>query len=599
MLAQLTCFTSRFLTTQRIPLVGSFNQRTIDGAAALTALQDQRFLNCAFRVIQNAVTGRSTLYVEKRPGWGVDSTVSSGIASTGLIQPQAFNSPVSAFGTTNSAVYVGSINVGTITGRALHFTETLISASSYVLIKSSDGTGWYYPNGAKDNTAYTGHTSSGSATVSTLSSVSGIYPGQLITGNTIGAGARVSTVVSATSTITLTVTSSATSTSVAITKEAIAKILSANFVSSTTFHSAFVSVDGFHIYATDDGYVRNSDLNSITAYTATGFVSPAMAPDPPIALTVHKNLVIAWGTGSREVFYNAGNATGSPLSRVANMFSRLGTVDQRSITTLGDDIYYVTGASYGDVGVRRLRNLNDQPVSTPQISEILGTISASGGQIYASAFQLGGHSYLALSALTTSESVSLTQLESGDYLLLESGDKVVLDGSSAVTAFLGRMLVYNIDLNIWSEWDCSEATYIVGVGSGGTNKLLATSRVDTTGKIYTIAPASAGELHTDNGSAYSMEIRTSKLDFGTPKVKIVQSIELIADEESAGSTTLEYSDDDYATWTTLGTFDMTQKRKRITRCGSHRGARAYRLTNSSDAPFRAEALVFEFAVGNS
>lgn len=587
------------MPTQRIPLVGSFNQRTIDGAAALTALQDQRFLNCAFRVIQNAVTGRSTVYVEKRPGWGVESTVSSGIASTGLIQPQAFNSAISAFGTTNSAVYVGSINVGTITGRALHFTETLISASSYVLIKSSDGTGWYYPNGAKDVTAYTGHTSSGSATVSTLSDITGLYPGQLITGNTIGAGARISTFTAATSTITLTVTSSATSTSVALTKEAIAKILSANFVSSTTFQSAFVAMDGYHFYATDDGNIRNSDLNSITAYSALGFIAPNMAPDPPVALTLHKNLVVSWGTGSREVFYNAGNATGSPLSRVANAFSRFGVVDQRSVTFLGDDIYYVTGASYGDVGVMRLRNLNDQKVSTPQISEILGTISASGGQIYASAFQLGGLSYLSLSALTTNEAVSLTQLESGDYLLLESGDKVILDGSSAVTAFLGRMLVYNIDLNIWSEWDCSEATYIVGVGSGGTNKLLATSRVDTTGKIYTIAPASSGELHTDDGASYAMQIRTSKLDFGTPKVKIVQSIELIADEESAGSTTLEYSDDDYGTWTTLGTFDMTQKRKRITRCGAHRGARAYRLSNSSDAPFRAEALVFEFAVGSS
>src|SRR4051794_39928506 len=123
------------MPTQRIALAGSFNQRGLDANTTLVDEVDQRFLNCAFRVIQNAVTGRSTLYVEKRPGWGVDSTVSSGIASTGLIQPQAFNSPVSAFGTTNSAVYVGSINVGTITGRALHFTETLISASSYVLIK--------------------------------------------------------------------------------------------------------------------------------------------------------------------------------------------------------------------------------------------------------------------------------------------------------------------------------------------------------------------------------------------------------------------------------------------------------------------------------
>jgi hypothetical protein len=579
----------------RIPLVGSFNQRNLDANTTLVDEVDQRFLNTIFEVVANPITGRSIVYVQKRPGWGVESTVSTGLPSTGLIQPQAFNAALSAFGATNSAVYVGSVHVGNATGRVLHFTETLVSASSYVLMKNSDGSAWFYANGAKDVLSYTGHTSSGSVTVSTIASTAGLYPGQLITGNTIGAGARVSTV--ATSTITLTVASTATSTGAVLTKEPIAKILSANFVSSTTFHSAFVPLDGYHIYSTDEGNLRNSDLNSITAYTVGNTIAPNMAPDPPVAVAVRGEYVVSWGTGSREVFYNAGNPTGSPLSRVANLFRRSGTVDQRSVTTLGDDIYYVSGARFGDVSVKRLRSWEDQTVSTPQVSKILGTLSATGGQIYASGFQLGGYDYLALTALTTSEEVSLLQLESGDFLLLESGDNFILDGAGPETAAFGRMLVYNIGLNIWSEWDCSEATYIVGVGSGGTNKLLATSRVDTDGEMYTIAPASAGELHTDDGVAFTMEIRTSKLDFGTPKNKTFSSIELIADTEASGSTTLEYSDDDYQTWHTLGTFDMTQKRKRIPRCGAHRGARAYRLRNSSDAPFRGEALVFEYTVG--
>ncbi|HWC31043.1 MAG TPA: hypothetical protein VG845_13270, partial [Dehalococcoidia bacterium] len=248
------------MAVARLPLAGSFNQRTIDGASALDSNQDQRFLNCTFNVVQNPVTGKATLYVEKRPGWGVDVTVSSGIASTGLIQPQSVPAPLSAFGTTSSNVYVGSVNVGVISARALHFTETLISASSYVLLKASDGTGWYYPQDAKDTLSYTGHTSSESATVSTIADVSGIYPGQLITGNTIGSGARVSTVVASTSTITLTVTSSATSSSVLLTKEPIAKILSTVFTTSQQYHSALVPMDGYHFYTTDNGRLYNSDL---------------------------------------------------------------------------------------------------------------------------------------------------------------------------------------------------------------------------------------------------------------------------------------------------------------------------------------------------
>jgi hypothetical protein len=428
--------------------------------------------------------------------------------------------------------------------------------------------------------------------------VSGIYPGQLITGNTIGSGARVSTVVASTSTITLTVTSSATSSSVLLTKEPIAKILSTVFTTSQQYHSALVPMDGYHFYTTDNGRLYNSDLNSITAYTATNFISPDMAPDKPVAVGTHKNAVIAWGTGSMEVYQNAGNETGSPLQRIPQYFANIGALDQRSIAKLGDDIYFVTGARFGEVGVMRLRSLIPQMVSPPEMNRILGTLSI-GGQIYLSAFQMGGYSYVAATALTTTEETNLLLLESGDFLLLETADEIIIDGSGAETAMFGRMLVLNADLRLWSEWDCDQATYIVGVGSGVTNKLLATSRTDTGGKIFTISPASAGELHTDDGSAYSMQIRTAKLDFGTDKKKYVHSVRLIADERDSGTVTLECSDDDYATWTTLGTFDMTSKDKRITRCGSHRGGRAYRLTDSDDEPFRGERLEIEYTVGLS
>jgi hypothetical protein len=96
-----------------------------------------------------------------------------------------------------------------------------------------------------------------------------------------------------------------------------------------------------------------------------------------------------------------------------------------------------------------------------------------------------------------------------------------------------------------------------------------------------------------------MEIRTSKVDFGVDKRKFIRSITLVADEQSSGTVTLECSDDDYVTWRTLGTFDLTNHKKRINACGSHVGGRAYRLTHTENAPFRAEALEFEYDVGIS
>ena len=100
----------------------------------------------------------------------------------------------------------------------------------------------------------------------------------------------------------------------------------------------------------------------------------------------------------------------------------------------------------------------------------------------------------------------------------------------------------------------------------------------------------------DNGApiTYSMEIRTSKIDHDYGGRKFINSIRLIADDQASGTATLEASDDDYGSWVTLGTFDMTSHDKKISACGSHVGGRAYRLTHSANTPFRAEALEIDY-----
>ena len=592
------------MPTVRIPLVGSFNQRGLDGNATLTLSEDQRFLNCAFNIVQNPVTGKSAVHVEKRPGWGTDSIPETGSASTGMIKPQVFNAAVSAFGETNSNIYVGSNSVGTITGRAMFFTETLISSVSHVMIKSSDGTGWYYPNGAKDITAYTcdgnNSTTITDIKVSGASSVSGLYIGQKLSAATnIAAGSRIVSINAGAFTAVLdTATTGGVFNDLATTKEPVAKLLDTDFITTGSYISAFSEMDGYLFYTTDDGNIRNSDLNSVTAYTSTSFIQPNMAPDPPIGIARQKNAIIAFGTGSKEVFYNAGNATGSPLQRSAQFFERIGGLHQRSITTLENDIFFVSTPRYGDIGVYRIRELASQKISTANIDRIIGNM-ATGGTIYASSFRLGGYPYASFAIILASDTSDKLLLESGDYLLLESADKMLLEGNAAQTASFVRQLVYNAQLGIWGEWDSDEATFIDGGGAGTSNQIFATSRVTTTGKVYTINPIAAGELFTDNGSAYTMQIRTARLDMGTSKRKFVPRIVLICDKQAAGTATLEASDDDYATWRTIGTFDLTKMNPEIDRCGSYQGGRAYRISHSYNGPFRAEALEIDYSIGTA
>ncbi len=103
-------------------------------------------------------------------------------------------------------------------------------------------------------------------------------------------------------------------------------------------------------------------------------------------------------------------------------------------------------------------------------------------------------------------------------------------------------------------------------------------------------------MFTDDGVSYDLQIRTAKIDHGTSNWKFIPRIRLVADTQSAGTATLEASDDDFATWDTLGTFDLTVAEKEIHSCGSYEGGRAYRLTHSYAGPFRAESLEIDYEI---
>src|SRR3990167_2818041 len=163
------------MPTVSIPLVGSFNQRSIDASVSLDTSLDQKFLNCVFTVVKNPITGSDVVYVEKRPGVSVDTLVDADEFSTGLLKSQSLNSAISGFGATNSIIYVANTSVGTITGQALHFSETLIGSTSYILIKSSDGTGWFFAEDAADDLTYVGDPNTSITIIDSLDNTTGMY----------------------------------------------------------------------------------------------------------------------------------------------------------------------------------------------------------------------------------------------------------------------------------------------------------------------------------------------------------------------------------------------------------------------------------------
>lgn len=121
-----------------------------------TVTKDIRLINCFPTKVQNPFVNPYTdnaasikKYVSKRPGFAVNTTPDStaGNAIRIWLGQGGGTKVISAFGTANSTIYDGTNSLGTITGLAQDITETFVSTTANLVIPSSDGTAWFYPDG--------------------------------------------------------------------------------------------------------------------------------------------------------------------------------------------------------------------------------------------------------------------------------------------------------------------------------------------------------------------------------------------------------------------------------------------------------------------
>lgn len=567
-----------------LPLVGAANRR---GYKTDGNTKDQRYIGVLFHAVRNALSGNTTVYAEKRPGWDLVSTYAGG---SGLNAHAIFHSPSAdkkivlyknTASTTYTVVYDGS-SVGTFDGKSglisvSDVIETVISGVTYFLwtTQGTDRGGWFFAEDASAQTSYAGDTHT-NTTIDNIASTAGMYAGQAISGSGIQAGTRIASVDSGTA-ITTTLATTATASGVTITKTPIAKIIDADFPSST-ISWGFSEMDGYVFAITRDGKVYNSDLNSVTSWSASGFISLNMSTDDAVTIAKYKNQLLAFGDTSTEWLYNAGNPSGSPLGRTEQSFTKFGmyrkvpTDENPKICNIGDMLFVVGQEGNSDSrGVYVLDGSRFRRVSTPNVQRAVSFWEENSVYFLATldGFSAFGYSYL------------LFQIGS-DTTLLESW-------------------LYCIELDMWVE---SGFPYFFRMTS--TGPLNAATLNASAGKIYELgADTNSGTTPTikfqDEGSAYTMTIQTSPWSPQGAEGDwvFVHSVELLADTEASGTATLETSDDDYTTWVSRGTFDMTAQRKHIERCGAFRNSgRAFRITHAANTGFRARAIKVTYSVGD-
>lgn len=325
-------------------------------------------------------------------------------------------------------------------------------------------------------------------------------------------------------------------------------------------------IDGYALIMESNGGIYNSALNSLSSWPAINFIKRNTYYDEPVGLARFGPQILAFGSNSVEGFVNAGNPTGSPLQRVQGLSKSIGMGHTAVQSTLGQgrtNYYTILGNRMYFVG------------------------RDSGGVSDQSLFAYDGQGYEKIQSGALNR--ALSEIDSGNTEpSLYSVNKFSFLGRSAVAiqltapgASTQKWIMFFPELNEWFEW---ESTIFSPVNASGYFVAGATA---TSPYIYSFTSgASANDWRDDYGNT-NVAI-TAKTQFRLPSDgnnrKFMDWFALDGDTESQ-TYGVEFSDDDYSTFSTSRNIDMSTPEKRINRCGSYKN-RIVRLTHTANSEGR-------------
>jgi len=324
-----------------------------------------------------------------------------------------------------------------------------------------------------------------------------------------------------------------------------------------TLTGPFVFVDGFMFAMTTNGRIYNSDLNSLSAWTAASYIEANTYPDTGIGLAKYMNMLVAFGKETVEFFYNAGNTPGSPLSKYESGFVHFGCISQYGFTQIEDTVAWVSGSDKSGLSVYMLDGIQPKKISTAFIDSVLGQ------------------------ATTTSFYVASMKL---------AGKTLVV-----ITSSMGTY-VYSVEDDMWHEWSSTTPVWhhISGT-TQGARSVYGLSRTDTRGNVYSIIPGSY--VYNDGGYTYPMIVQTAKFDGETIENKFLNKLSVVGDKSSSTNTlSICYTDDDYQTISNPRTVDLNSTEPYLMNNGKFK-RRAWRLSNTSSIATRLEALELQLKKG--
>jgi hypothetical protein len=385
-------------------------------------------------------------------------------------------------------------------------------------------------------------------------------------------------------------------------------------------------LDGTFYVMDSQGQIFGSELQDPTSWTALNAIVAETESDAAVALAKHMNYVVAFKEKTIELFYDAANASGSPLDRVTSAALRLGCANGYSLADVDGDLYFLSRTQSKQPSVHVFPTGSQTPVeiATPDVQRVLANLAFA--TVYAWAARIDGHGFYVLdlksdgmtlvyditskvwsrwTQLTVQAPQSAAIVQSNGVATVTAtghgfadGDPVTLAGANQ-SAYNGLKNAKYASANTFTfEVDPATVTPATGtITATGytTGRFPAGAFVEYQGKNYIFGDSNGvvseitSTAPTDNGVPIDVHIRTPKFDGSSvSRYKSGAGLTFIADRV-AGDLLVRYTDDDYQTYSKYRHVPLDVVRPNLSRMGNF-FRRAFDMRYTAPTRMRISAI---------
>lgn len=327
-----------------------------------------------------------------------------------------------------------------------------------------------------------------------------------------------------------------------------------------------VFLDGYVFLGCANNRIYNSTLGDPRGWSALDYLTFEQTADTLVAICKHLNYLVAFGKFSTQFYYDAGNATGSPLAIAQSYTMEIGCATGDSVVSTDNTVIWIGHTKTQGRSVYLMDGVSPIKVSTNSIDKILDLDDL--GKVTSFCYKYSGHTLYIL----TLHNASVT-------------------------------LVYDINEKMWYQWT-KYAMVSTGEAGAGTYQetyfrpcfYAQVNNVpyvldDDTAVVYELSPTT----YQDDGQDIYCRTITDMSDNGTTKRKFYGRLEIIGDKVG-GTMQVRHTGNDYQTWSTYRTIDLSASRSQIYLSGADR-RRAWEFLVTSNVPLRLDGAEVDFRLG--